>query len=72
MINEKSSDRYWVEVEGEIDGSWADWIDGLQIQHTANGRSWLSIPQTDQAALMGLLSRLHQFGVTIKRVLTEA
>ena len=66
---------YQVTVQGYLDKSRADWFDGMVIepQVDTEGMSvtWLTGEVVDQAALLGLLRRLYDLGLSllsIKRI----
>ena len=58
---------YRIEIEGHLDGSWADWFDGLQIAQQSE-MTILSGAVIDQSALFGLLKKIHNMGLTIHLV----
>jgi hypothetical protein len=60
---------YHIRVKGQLDQRWADWFDGLVMTSRENGDTLLSGPLVDQAALHGVLNRLHSLGLTLKLVL---
>jgi hypothetical protein len=61
---------YEIHVKGHLDKSWADWFDGLAINHEANGETLLTGSLPDQAALHGVLNRLRDLGVQLISVNT--
>ena len=58
---------YWYEirVEGHLAARWSDWFDGLAIHMAPNGETMLSGLLTDQAALFGVLAKIHNLNVTL-------
>ncbi len=66
---------YEIEVQGYLDKSRSDWFDGMSIVPQV-GREGMSITRltgevVDQAALLGLLRKLYDLGLTllsIKRI----
>ena len=54
-----------IQVKGQIDQNWADWLGGLTITHTENGRTILAGSVRDQAALYGVLSKLAELGLPL-------
>ncbi len=60
-----------IRIKGQIDKSWSDWFEGMTITHTDNG-TVLTGPVRDQAALLGLLSRLAELGLPIVSVNSAA
>lgn len=57
-----------IHVNGHLDQSWSDWLDGLEVQLQDNGEMILSGAILDQAALMGILSKLYRLNLTILSV----
>ncbi len=45
-------------VKGQLDGSWSEWLEGMQVKLLDNDRMLLCGYVVDQAALMGLLNKL--------------
>ena len=58
---------YWykIRVEGHLADRWSDWFDGLAIRTDPNGESTLIGPLTDQAALFGVLAKIHNLNLTL-------
>ena len=66
---------YQIKVKGHLDPRWSDWFDGLTISHEADGSTLLSGPVVDQAALYGVLRKLHDLNLSllcVTRVEAEA
>ncbi len=63
---------YQVTVEGKIDPSWSDWLNGLQIDSHKEADSLLitvlSGSFRDQPALRGLLNRLWDLNLVLRSV----
>ena len=57
--------RYLIKVQGQLDGRWSDWFDGLTIAPQANGETWLEGVIMDQPALHGMLKKLRDLGLPI-------
>ena len=57
--------RYLIKVQGQLDGRWSDWFDGLTIAPQANGETWLEGIIQDQPALHGTLKKLRDLGLPI-------
>jgi hypothetical protein len=55
-------------VKGHLDRSWSDWLGGLEVRLVDNGEMMLSGQIRDQAALMGILTRLHGLNLTLLSV----
>ena len=58
---------YKIVVQGRLDMSWSDWVEGLSITFTcvANTPATTLKCTVDQAALQGLLRRLYAVGVPL-------
>jgi hypothetical protein len=59
---------YCIRVKGHLDLHWSHWFDGLTITHEANGETLLSGPVVDQAALYGLLLKIHDLNLPLLAV----
>lgn len=57
--------RYEIRVEGHLNSQWSDWLEGLELELLENGETVLRGPIVDQAALMGVLNKLHRLNLTI-------
>lgn len=62
------SSIYHIRIKGHLDQNWSAWLDNLVPTHEAGGVTLLSGPVADQAALLGLLRRLHDLGLTMLSV----
>ena len=56
---------YEIRVEGHLTDRWSDWFDGLAIHNEPNGETVLTGCINDQAALLGVLSKLQALNVTL-------
>ena len=54
-----------IRVEGHLDQTWADWLDGFTLSHTEKGETILTGKVKDQAALYGLIAKLRDLGVRL-------
>jgi hypothetical protein len=59
---------YEIRVEGHLTERWSDWFDGLTIHNEPNGETVLSGSFVDQAALFGMLIRIHSLNLTLVSV----
>ena len=57
--------RYEIMVEGVLEPRWSAWFDGLQLASDAAGRTTITGPVADQAALHGLLTKIRDLGLTL-------
>jgi hypothetical protein len=59
------SNWYEIRVKGQLEPSWLDWFEGLQIQNLENGETSLIGLIADQMALRGVLDKLWGLGLTL-------
>jgi hypothetical protein len=57
--------HYHICVKGQLDPSWQAWFAPLQISNEAAGTTVLSGSLPDQAALYGVLLKIHRLGLTL-------
>jgi hypothetical protein len=57
-----------IHVKGHLDESWSDWLEGLDVTLLDNGEMILFGRITDQAALMGILNKLHRLNLALLSV----
>lgn len=65
---------YEIRVEGHLTDRWSDWFDGLVIRNEPTGETVLTGWINDQAALLGVLSKLQALNValiSVQRVTIE-
>jgi hypothetical protein len=57
----------WVEirVKGQLDSTWSQWLEGLEVRLLENGEMILFGPIVDQAWLMGVLNKLGRLNLTL-------
>lgn len=63
-----STAHYTIQVHGRLDAGWMDWFEGLSLTMPAADRTVLAGPLPDQAALLGVLRRLHDLHLPILSV----
>jgi hypothetical protein len=59
---------YQIQVPGELDESWSDWIEGMTmaVEYEGERQPVTTLTGTlDQAALHGLLRRLYSLGLPL-------
>lgn len=59
---------YEIRVEGHLADRWSDWFEGLAIRSDPNGETTLTGPLTDQAALYGVLTKIHNLNLILVSV----
>jgi hypothetical protein len=57
--------RYEIRVEGILDARWSAWFDGLEIRSEGEEVTVIAGEVADQAALHGLLAKVHDIGLTL-------
>ncbi len=57
--------RYEIRIEGHLGPRWGDWFEGLSIQNAPDGQTILSGMLCDQAALFGVLAKIHDLNLTL-------
>jgi hypothetical protein len=63
--------RYHIRVKGILDPSWADWFEGLVIEHAPNGDTELAGIIADQAKLIHILTRIYSLNLELISVNRE-
>jgi hypothetical protein len=63
---------YNIKIEGSLDGDWGDWFDDMVILPEPDGATCITGPVRDQAALIGLINRIHGLGLTLISVIPQA
>jgi hypothetical protein len=63
---------YQIRVEGHLGERWSDWFEGLEIQPEANDETSLTGLIPDQAALYGVLSKIHSLNLILVSVFRGA
>jgi hypothetical protein len=56
---------YEIRVEGHLADRWSDWFEGLAIYKDPDGETVLRGPLSDQAALFGVLTRIHDLNLVL-------
>ena len=59
---------YRIRVRGHLRPEWSEWFEGMTISDDPDGNSTLSGLVADQAALHGLLLRVHDLGLVLMAV----
>jgi hypothetical protein len=60
--------RYEIRVRGHLAARWAAWFDGMTLSPQDDGTTVVRGPIADQAALHGLLRKLHDLGLPLVSV----
>ncbi len=56
--------RYQIKVQGQLDGRWSDWFNGMTIT-SESGITTLTGTAMDQARLRGILSKIWDLNLTL-------
>ena len=59
---------YEIRVEGHLGDRWSDWFDGLAIRNDPIGETSLTGLLSDQAALYGVLAKIHDLNLVLLSV----
>jgi hypothetical protein len=62
------TDFYKIRIKGQLDESWSDWLEGLEVNLLDNGEMILFGHISDQAALLGTLNKLYGLNLTLLSV----
>ena len=67
MMNDSTEKvkEYDIEIEGHLDEVWEAWFEGFAMIHQANGRTILTGPIQDQAALNGIFKKINNLGMKL-------
>lgn len=67
MMNDSTGKQrqYEIEIEGHLDDRWQEWFEDFTLTHTVDGRTVLTGPIRDQAALHGILKKINNLGLTL-------
>ncbi len=63
--NENNAPWYEIRVKGQLSPQWADWFDGLEFRLLEDGDMVLCGQIVDQAALIGVLTRLNRLNLPL-------
>ncbi len=56
---------YEIRVEGHLAPHWSDWFEGLTIHADPGGETTLTGWLADQAALFGVLAKIHNLNLVL-------
>ena len=59
---------YEIRIEGRLQERWSEWFDGLAIRSDRDEETILTGRLPDQAALYGVLSRIHDLNLILVSV----
>ena len=64
MESTNRSSQYQICIEGKLDERWLRWFEGLELISSPDDQTIIR-GEFDQSALHGLLTRIHDLGVTL-------
>ncbi len=56
---------YQIRIKGHLSREWDDWFDGLTVTQKKDGNTLLTGLLSDQAALLGLIKKVRDLGLTL-------
>ena len=59
---------YEIRVQGRLDQRWSEWFEGLTISYDADDNTVLRGPLVDEAALYGVLNKVHDLTLPLLAV----
>jgi hypothetical protein len=68
MVDKQELDKeniYHIRVKGKLDEKWADWFGGFVMASRGTGETLLTGAVVDQAALHGVLGKIHSIGLPL-------
>ena len=65
---ETSEDGYEIRLQERLDDHWTSWFEGLKLTAEPQGETVLSGPVPDQCALLCVLRKIHDLGLTLVSV----
>ena len=69
ILTENDYGNYFeILIKGQLDASWSDWLEGLELKLMDNGEMMLYGYIRDQAELMGILNKLYRLNLALLSV----
>ncbi len=68
MLNKKDASHptlYQIRIKGHLSGQWDDWFAGFTVTLEKDGNTLLTGMVSDQAALLGLIKKVRDLGLTL-------
>jgi hypothetical protein len=65
---------YEITIEGQLDERWSEWFDGLAVMSPTATTTTLRGMLPDQAALFGVLKKIHNLSlplISVRRIATQ-
>ena len=63
--------RCSIRIKGHLDSSWRSWFEGLEMVQEEDGTTLFSGVFQDQAALYGILAKMHGLSLTLLSLSTS-
>lgn len=60
--------HYEIRIRGQLDPSWSDWFEGLDVTPLDDGETLIAGPVADQTALRGILVKVFDLGLSLLSV----
>jgi hypothetical protein len=57
--------NFEIHIKGQLDESWSEWLEGMEVILQDNGEMILFGHIEDQAALMGILNKLYRLNLAL-------
>lgn len=68
MAEQAEQLNYQIKVKGELDPAWAEWFEGLVIQHDCEGNTLLSGHIVDHTSLHSILLKIRDLNLKLVSV----
>jgi hypothetical protein len=65
MAEQPEQAIYRITIKGQLDKSWAEWFENLDVINNDDGSTTLVGPIVDQPALHGILSKVRDLSLTL-------
>jgi len=65
---EAPEDCYEIRLEERLDDHWTSWFEGLKLTAAPHGETLLTGRVPDQCALLSVLRKIHDLGLTLVSV----
>ena len=63
---------YEIRVEGHLAQRWSDWFEGMTVHTDPDGETTLTGRLSDQAALLGVLAKIHNLNLVLISVIRSS
>ena len=66
--DQRRTDQYEIRVKGRLAARWTTWFGVSSLSHEQDGATSMRVAAVDQAALLGLLQKVHDMGLSLVSV----